>query len=147
MGVAVIIVMCAALAAVFSSDHVPAWYGVALLSGGLGAIVSVLQRMASGRLRLDYDAGRGMLIVLGAVRPLIGAVFGMVLFAAVDGGWLPSLQVSQTHALAFYAVLGFLAGFNERFAQDMLVASAAQLGGDISSESDPSQELLSGHAG
>jgi hypothetical protein len=126
-GVGVIGVVCVALAVAFSAYDVPAWYGIALLGGGIGATVSVLQRMASNQLRLDYDAGSGMLMALGAVRPLIGAVFGMVLFCAIDGGWLPSVDVSSAEALPFYAVLGFLAGFNERFAQDMLVASTAQL--------------------
>ncbi len=127
VGVGVVALVCVALAIVFDNHDVPAWYGIALLGGGLGATVSVLQRMASGNLRLDYDSGSTMLTILGAVRPLIGAVFGMVLFAAVAGGWLPSIQISHIHPLAFYAVLGFLAGFNERFAQDMLVASATQL--------------------
>jgi hypothetical protein len=83
--------------------------------------------MASGSLQLDYDAGRRTLMTLGAVRPAIGAVFGIVLFSAVEGGWLPAIHIATDNALAFYAVLGFLAGFNERFAQDMLVTSAAQL--------------------
>jgi len=128
LGTGVLALVCVVVAIIFLSYHVQAWYGVALLTGGLGAVVSVLQRMAKGTLRLDYDAGRGTLLTLGAVRPLIGAVFGMVLFAALYGGWLPSINISSAKPLAFYAVLGFLAGFNERFAQDMLVASAATAG-------------------
>src|SRR3954453_17961113 len=85
--------------------------------------------MASGRLRLDFNAGGGMMMALGAVRPLIGAIFGVILFAIFDGGWLPAIAIQNTKPLAFYAVLGFLGGFNERFAQDMLVGSARQLAG------------------
>lgn len=138
LGVGAIVLICLALAIVFSIHHVPAWYGVAILGGGIGATVSVLQRMASGSLRLDYDAGGRTLVTLGAVRPLIGAIFGIVLFSAVEGGWLPAIHVATGSALAFYAVLGFLAGFNERFAQDMLVVSAAQVGG----KSDPQSESM-----
>jgi hypothetical protein len=127
LGVFVLTLLCIALAIVFAVRDVPAWYGIACATGGLGAVVSVLQRMASGRLKLDYSAGNGMLVTLGAVRPLIGAIFGMVVFAIFDGGWLPSIEVSHDSPVSFYAVLGFLAGFNERFAQDMLVGSAKQL--------------------
>lgn len=126
-GVVAVSLLCIALAVVFYAQDLSAWYGVAIPAGGIGAVVSVLQRMASGKLRLDYDAGPGTLTALGAVRPLIGAVFGVVLFAAVEGGWLPALGIAADDKLGFYAVLGFLAGFNERFAQDMLVASATQL--------------------
>lgn len=127
LGVIAIGLLCCALAIVFDAHHVPAWNGVAALAGGVGAIVSVLQRMASSKLELEYDAGDGTLITLGAVRPLVGAIFGTILFCAIEGGWLPAIKVETNHELAFYAVLGFLAGFNERFAQDMLVASAGQL--------------------
>jgi hypothetical protein len=141
LGVGAIGLICAALASIFFIEHVPAFYGVAILGGGIGATVSVLQRMASGSLRLDYDAGDRTLVTLGAVRPLIGAIFGIVLFSAVEGGWLPAIHIATGSALAFYAVLGFLAGFNERFAQDMLGASAAQLGGKTSpGETDPRPE-------
>lgn len=138
LGIFFVGMVCGLLATVFLADHVPAWYGVAILAGGVGAAVSVLQRMASGRLRLEYDAGRRTLLTLGAVRPIIGATFGTVLFCAVEGGWLPAIHASTSSALAFYAVLGFLAGFNERFAQDMLVISANQLRGSSSSADNSS---------
>ncbi len=106
--------------------HVPAQYAIAAPAGALGALVSVLQRMTSGSLKLDFHAGKRMLTFFGSVRPIIGAVFGMALFALVQGGLLPALGTPRV-PLAFYAVLGFLGGFNERFAQDMLVGSAKRL--------------------
>jgi hypothetical protein len=133
VGVGLLGVICAALGLVFAAEDVPAWYGIALVGGGLGAVVSVLQRMASRRLRLDPDAGDGMLLSLGAVRPIVGAIFGMALFALLDGGWLPSVEIAPENRTSFYAGLGFLAGFNERFAQDMLVGSTRQL----SSQAEP----------
>jgi hypothetical protein len=136
LGIGLLVLLCAALGIVFSAHDTPAWYGVALAAGGAGAVVSVLQRMASAKLHLDYNAGGGMLTTLGAVRPLIGATFGMVLFAVVDGGWLPSIDISHEKPLSFYAVLGFLAGFNERFAQDMLVGSAKHLSGQFDAGSN-----------
>lgn len=146
VGAAAIMALCMALAGAFAIWDIPAWQGVAVLGGGIGAIVSVLQRMASGKLKLDYNAGRRTLEVLGAVRPLVGAVFAVVLFCAIEGGWLPAIRVETDHELAFYAVLGFLAGFNERFAQDMLVASAARFAGKFASgDPEPRLEAQASH--
>jgi hypothetical protein len=63
----------------------------------------------------------------GAVRPFVGAAFGMALTALVLGGVLSFVEVPRSE-LAFFAALGFLAGFNERFAQDMLAASSGSAG-------------------
>jgi hypothetical protein len=102
-------------------------YGIALPAGGIGAMVSVLQRMTSRKLVLDVDAGRDLIEAFGAIRPLIGAVFGMALMALLLGGLIPAIDIPEGRELAFFAGLGFLAGFNERWAQDMLKGSAGQL--------------------
>jgi hypothetical protein len=115
--------LCAVLAIVFAATGTPAFYGVAVPAGGVGAMVSLLQRMSTGRLKLDTSASRDLLELFGGVRPLIGAVFGIVVAAAVQGGLLPAIQIPTGQQLAFFAVIGFLAGFNERWAQDMLKAS------------------------
>jgi hypothetical protein len=125
LGVAGLFVLCALLAGAFYLGDVPAEYGVALPAGALGAIVSVLQRMTSGSLRLDFNAGTTMLTTFGAVRPIVGAIFGMAIFALLKGG--VSIEVTTDAPLAFYAAVGFLGGLNERFAQDMLVGSAKEL--------------------
>jgi hypothetical protein len=102
-------------------------YGIALPAGGIGAMVSVLQRMTSGKMVLDVDAGRDLIEAFGAIRPLIGAVFGMALMALLLGGLIPAIVIPAGQELAFFAGLGFLAGFNERWAQDMLKGSTGQL--------------------
>jgi hypothetical protein len=115
--------LCAIVGLAFVIWDADAWNAIALLGGGLGAVVSVLQRMTSGHLKLDYEAGPKIVSMLGAGRPLIGAIIGMAIFALVEGGWA-AIDVKSHVPLAFFAGLGFLAGFNERFAQDMLVGSA-----------------------
>jgi hypothetical protein len=104
-------------------------YGVAIPAGGLGALVSLLQRMSSGRLVLDVSASRDLLELFGAVRPLIGAVFGLAITALFAGGLIPAVQIPEGRELAFYAAVGFLAGFNERWAQDMLKSSSDRVAG------------------
>ncbi len=108
---------------------IKARYGVGVPAGGLGATVSVLTRMTSQRMRLNYETQPRLLSAYGALRPAIGAVFGMVVFALIAGGLVPALAVptDQGTLVSFYAVFGFLAGFNERFAQDMLAGAASVL--------------------
>lgn len=122
-GMLALFALCAIAGGVFACLDLGAWQGIAFLGGGLGAGVSVLQRMTTNRLTLDSSSGADMLRALGSVRPFVGATLGMALFTLLAGGWLPSIQPPKSN-LAFYAALGFLAGFNERFAQDMLSNTA-----------------------
>ncbi len=126
-GLALLTALCGGLAWAFAVADLPAWYGVAFPAGGIGAVVSVLTRMTSGRLRLDVHAGRGMLAVYGAVRPFVGAISGMVVFVLIVGGLLPEIHASGP-PLAFYTAIGFFAGFSERFAQDMLATASRGVG-------------------
>ena len=119
----------ACLGAALMLTDVSAIYGIAVPAGGIGALVSVFQRMTSGDLKLDFHAGKQMLRLFGGLRPAMGAIFGIALFVIFKGGLLPALGSPEV-PLAFYAALGFLAGFNERFAQDMLVGSARRLTGE-----------------
>lgn len=126
-GVALIALVSLALGGVFAWQGIPAWYAIALPAGALGALVSVLMRMTSGKLTLDVDAGSKMLVMYGVFRPLVGATFGMALFALIKGGLLPGLDIVGEHSpLAFWASVGFIAGFNERFAQDTLASALMQ---------------------
>lgn len=123
LGSVFLALICAAVGVVFAATGTPAFYGIAVPAGGVGAMVSLLQRMSTGRLKLDTTASRDLLELFGGVRPLIGAVFGIVVAAAIQGGMLPAIHIPAGQELAFFTVIGFLAGFNERWAQDMLKAS------------------------
>jgi hypothetical protein len=92
---------------------------VATLGGAMGAVVSVLQRLTAGRLSLSNGANAPMVRVFGALRPLIGALFGLVAYVLLSGGLLGIELTGEGSLLAQYAALGFFAGFAERFAQDM----------------------------
>jgi hypothetical protein len=131
-GAAALAALCAILGLIFWWRGVDAAYGIALLTGGLGAMVSLLQRMSSGKLTLDIDASRDLLEVFGAMRPFIGAVFGLAVMALLLGGLIPAIEVPSDQKLAFFAGVGFLAGFNERWAQDMLKSPTTQMGGPSS---------------
>jgi hypothetical protein len=103
---------------------------VSSLAGALGAGVSVLSRVTSGELGLRTQVRPAMLRAFGAVRPLVGSVLGVFIWLVITslpGSWLHWVDV---RSLAFLGVLGFVAGFNERFARDALSAPAAGLGDD-----------------
>jgi hypothetical protein len=89
--------------------------------GALGAMTSVFQRISSGQLVLDYTAPRGQRLLLGGLRPFIGAMFGAVVHFGFVAGFV-SGQVDQgtAAAIGLSAVAGFGAGFSERFATDMI---------------------------
>jgi hypothetical protein len=95
---------------------------VSVLGGATGAVVSVMARMSSGGLKLTPESGRKTIRALGFMRPVIGAVFGAVVYVLLDGGIVDVVNPPSgaNSALAFYAGLGFVSGFSERFAQDVI---------------------------
>jgi hypothetical protein len=100
-----------------SGDNVLA----AVAMGGVGAVVSVLSRMANrdSRFQLDHEVGQKEARRLGAFRPFIGATFGAVLYLGVASN-LVSLGAFPQKDITFYAVIAFLAGFSERWAKVIL---------------------------
>jgi hypothetical protein len=96
----------------------------AMVAGGIGSMASVMIRITRGqKLSVDIHQGSTVTVVAGFFRPLIGAVFGVVLYVLVQGGLLP-LEIPTEHPGHFFAGLGFIAGFSERWAQDTIVRSA-----------------------
>jgi hypothetical protein len=125
---------------------------IALVAGGLGAIVSVMARtMNTDQLKVDYHAGKLMISIGGFFRPLVGAVFGLVFYALVGSKLLPmalptvtapAAPDSKEQTLLFFATIAFLAGFSERLAQDTLVRTAGGFFSQGNNESSKS-ELVS----
>ena len=107
------------------------------VAGAVGAFVSVMSRMTAGKLRLRYESGNGQIFRFGVFRPVIGAIFGAVVYAVFTSDILPldmpsdssqaTLELSQHALLMFYCVVGFLAGFTERWAQDVLTSASSTL--------------------
>ena len=99
------------------------FYGC-VAAGALGAVVSVIQRINSGTFDLAYDVGRPYVAFLGALRPVLGAAFGLVLYFAVASGLLDIFKLPSESPQRFFAffVIAFLAGFSERWAQDTLTS-------------------------
>jgi hypothetical protein len=99
-----------------------------LVAGGIGAVVSVLLRITKGqRIEVDTQAGRRLTALGGSFRPLVGAILGLALYVLLQADLLPLTQGSEGQELAFYAGIAFLAGFSERWAQDMLLRTTASV--------------------
>lgn len=112
-----------------------AWYGVGDVDlndprvqnlfvcvgmGALGAIVSVMTRMASsGSFSSDFEVGRKPVRRLGSLRPFIGAAFALVLYLAVKSNLLELGNVAKP-GIYFFATVSFLAGFSERRAKVLI---------------------------
>ncbi|MCB0212910.1 MAG: hypothetical protein KDJ52_26445 [Anaerolineae bacterium] len=92
-----------------------------LFSGGIGAIVSVMSRISSSQLVLDYEADKRTLHLIGVIRPLIGAVFAVIIIMLLKSALVANfVQINPGPDNLTLLVLGFLAGFSERFAPDLL---------------------------
>jgi hypothetical protein len=87
-------------------------------AGAVGALVSVMLRMRPDTrtgFSVDYEVGRGPLFWLGAFRPVIGAIFASALYFALESNFIQLGTITQQNTFTFYAFVGFLAGFSERF--------------------------------
>jgi hypothetical protein len=100
---------------------------VAVLGGAIGAIVSVMSRMSNGSIELKPESGKKTIRALGFMRPVIGGIFGAVVYVFLAGGIVEIVTPpTGTGELAFYGGLGFLSGFSERFAQDVIAEGASK---------------------
>ena len=153
IGVAALAVLAVAGAWVYSlmgdfhlKDEGTKMFFVCYGMGAVGAIISVLTRMTTkgGDAFIDYEVGRPSLRRVGSFRPVIGAVFAVVLYFALRSGLVQLTTLtpdgsgssgSDTGASAsqelvfFYATLAFVAGFSERKARVILGGATKMLGG------------------
>ena len=94
-----------------------------LVAGAVGAVVSVIARINSGTFALDFDVARGYTLFLGALRPVIGSIFGLLAYFMLTSGFVDVFKLPEEGSLErfyFLCVIGFASGFSERWAQDTL---------------------------
>src|SRR5918997_1659546 len=94
-----------------------------LVAGAIGAVVSVIARINSGTFALDFDVARGYTLFLGALRPVIGSIFGLLAYFLLTSGFVDIFELPDDDTLQrfyFLCVIAFAAGFSERWAQDTL---------------------------
>jgi hypothetical protein len=126
---------------------------VCYAAGALGAVVSVLIRMRrDDGFSLDYEVGRSQSFRLGSFRPFLGAVFGLLIYFALESGLLqiavpdrdPTTDATDV-SLYFLAFISFVAGFSERLAHVVLgnaertVAATLQMSDESDRAAKPAQ--------
>jgi len=103
------------------------------VAGGLGAVISVLMRMSGrGEFAIDHELGRFGVLLVGAYRPVIGSVSGIIVYFLVQTTFFP--VTDSTRTLPFYVVVAFLAGFSERWTRMVLSGAMRTIG---EGEADP----------
>jgi hypothetical protein len=106
------------------------------MAGAVGAAISVPMRMTSGSFRMNLPTLNAEmkgtdLHLVGALRPAMGLVLALASYAVVLAGLVPMDKNADDPGkqMALYVAIAFLAGFTERFAQDMFVRSGMGLQG------------------
>lgn len=90
-------------------------------AGAVGAMVSVMMRMRrEDGVKLDYEVGPGLIVMLGAFRPILGAVFGTLTYFALVSGFLALEPPIEDKVFFYFPIFAFAAGFSERFVHVIL---------------------------
>jgi hypothetical protein len=107
-----------------SLDGGPAHWGelqlfiISVMAGALGALLSVLQRMASPddtKFSLDFEVGRANVRWLGIYRPFVGGIYGAATFLLLSSGILQTETPGSDKDYAYFGILALFSGFFERF--------------------------------
>jgi hypothetical protein len=100
--------------------------GLVTAAGGLGSVVSIMSRVH------DFGKLQGIdpvvLFFTGFFKPVIGTSFALFLFALFNAGLIP-IEIKEGSENYFFAAISFVAGFSERFAQDILSKTEKSVGG------------------
>ncbi|MBM2821906.1 MAG: hypothetical protein HW413_652 [Thermoleophilia bacterium] len=90
---------------------------ISVMAGALGALLSVLTRMASltGKFVLDHEVGRKNVRWIGIYRPFVGGIFGVATYLMLASGILQTQSPVNEKDFAYYGILALFSGFFERF--------------------------------
>ena len=105
---------------------------IASLFGCFGGVVSLLTRLPE--FEILKGRSRTFLRALGVTQPIIGGIFAFVV-GALFSAKIIDISVGGASDLStwFYVVIGFLAGFSERFTRNLLNVAESHLGGPTGS--------------
>jgi hypothetical protein len=113
-------------------------------AGALGAVVSVMTRMRQENgLKLDYEVGPALIVMLGAFRPVLGAIFGTAAYFALESGFLQLTPPEPDKVFFYYSLFAFFAGFSERFAHVLIGDADLTVARALSGAETPSTETAS----
>ena len=111
-----------------------------IMVAAAGAMLSVVQKIAGDTFTVRYVVGRFYLLMLGFVRPLIGAAAGFLLQLAMTAGIIP-LSTSGAGGTAYILLAGFAIGFGERSIPDIFSRAGLSSGLPPASDSSSTASL------
>lgn len=116
-----------------------------MAAGAVGAIVSVLIRMGGhrGGFNIDHELGSSGVRRLGAFRPIVGAISGVVIFLLVTTTLLPIRHSALT--FHFFVIVAFLAGFSERWTKVVLDGAMRTIA-KVDDDQGPTSTVRRGHS-
>lgn len=91
--------------------------GLVGFSGALGSIVSIMVRLH--QFEDAQGSNQAVQFFTGLFKPIVGSAFALFIFAVLSSGLIP-VAIQTEKARYFFAALSFVAGFSERFAQDVV---------------------------
>lgn len=100
---------------------------LAALAGGAGGVTSLAVRVPEFARLSGTDFS--VLFATGFFRPLIGSVFAIFVALIVFSGIIGFLKVGEGKEKVLYLILGFISGFSEIFARDILTKTEQTVGG------------------
>jgi hypothetical protein len=92
---------------------------VVVIGGALGSSVSVIIRAQN--MVYGHRPEPLVLFFTGLLKPIIGIAFAIFIFAALESGLISVGSREQTNRTYLYLAISFVAGFSERFVQDILM--------------------------
>ena len=130
----------------FDSDGVRNFYAC-FGAGAVGAMVSVMTRMRQeDGVTLDYEVGRALIVMLGAFRPVLGAIFGVLTYFALESGFLNIPAPEKSKVFFYYALFAFVAGFSERFAHVIIGSADLTVAKALTGPETPEQASANGRS-
>jgi hypothetical protein len=128
----------------WTSSNLLLWhlFAIAVVSGALGAVASVMLRVSNRPLSIAYVAGRRLIWLSGLFRPIVGAIFGLAFYVLISAGLLQVLAAPRDIGIRafFFAAICFAAGFSERRAQDFIVrALPTERGSESDTDESPAR--------
>ena len=92
-------------------------FATCVIAGAIGAVLSVLTRMASlgQKFTQKHELGRKNVRWIGIYRPFVGGLFGLAAYLLIASGILQTDEPAGDEKLAYYGLLALFSGFFERF--------------------------------
>jgi hypothetical protein len=87
------------------------------IAGAVGSVVSIMIRIQDFESYKNSDPA--LLFFTGLFKPIIGTAFALFVYMTMNSGLIP-ITITTTNSQYFFMALGFVAGFSERFAKDIV---------------------------